>query len=314
MDCGPAALKALLGGFGIRASYGRLREACQTSLDGTSIDSLEEIANRLGLEAQQLLVPADHLFLDEARLLPAIITMWTPGKATHFAVAWRRHGRLVQVMDPSTGRRWPSLKAFGRQLYVHEMDLSARVWLEWARSDEFIRPLERRLKKLHAEGPEIRQIVTTALQDDDWVALARVDAAVRMIAGLVGGGGIPSGPVSVRSLRALIEHGRENPSAAYDLIPSHYWFARSTVGVGDVRLRGALIIQAQIEPSRQRAASARPPTPGSPDAEIEAILTAPSTTPESELLKLVAAVGGVPLGPRRGDRSPALQIDDRRRQ
>ena len=38
MDCGPAALKALFGGFGIYLSYGRLREANQTDIDGTSID------------------------------------------------------------------------------------------------------------------------------------------------------------------------------------------------------------------------------------------------------------------------------------
>ncbi len=28
MDCGPASLKCMLEGFGITASYGRLREAC----------------------------------------------------------------------------------------------------------------------------------------------------------------------------------------------------------------------------------------------------------------------------------------------
>jgi len=28
MDCGPAALKCLLEGFGITVNYGRLREAC----------------------------------------------------------------------------------------------------------------------------------------------------------------------------------------------------------------------------------------------------------------------------------------------
>ena len=39
MDCGPASLKALLEGFHIRTSYGRLREACQTDVDGTSIDT-----------------------------------------------------------------------------------------------------------------------------------------------------------------------------------------------------------------------------------------------------------------------------------
>ena len=40
MDCGPASLKALLEGHGISASYGRLREACQTDIDGTSIDMI----------------------------------------------------------------------------------------------------------------------------------------------------------------------------------------------------------------------------------------------------------------------------------
>ncbi|MCC6525473.1 MAG: hypothetical protein IT373_22670, partial [Polyangiaceae bacterium] len=48
MDCGPAALASLLQGFGVSASYGRLREACQTDVDGSSVDTLEDIANRLG--------------------------------------------------------------------------------------------------------------------------------------------------------------------------------------------------------------------------------------------------------------------------
>ncbi|HYU36270.1 MAG TPA: cysteine peptidase family C39 domain-containing protein [Thermoanaerobaculia bacterium] len=71
----PAALKTLFEGFGIPISYGRLREACQTDLDGTSIDTMEEAANRLGLEAEQVLVPLDHLLVPEARcdfrLIPA---------------------------------------------------------------------------------------------------------------------------------------------------------------------------------------------------------------------------------------------------
>jgi ATP-binding cassette subfamily B protein len=47
VDCGPAALKSLLEGFGIAASYGRLREACQTGLDGTSIDTIEVVAREV---------------------------------------------------------------------------------------------------------------------------------------------------------------------------------------------------------------------------------------------------------------------------
>jgi hypothetical protein len=41
MDCGPAVLACLLQGFGIPAEYGRLREACQTDVDGTSIGTID---------------------------------------------------------------------------------------------------------------------------------------------------------------------------------------------------------------------------------------------------------------------------------
>ena len=78
MDCGPAALKCLLEGFGISVGYGRLREACQTDVDGTSIDTIEEIAVQLGLEAEQVMLPVDHLLLPEARALPAIVVSVRP--------------------------------------------------------------------------------------------------------------------------------------------------------------------------------------------------------------------------------------------
>ncbi len=71
MDCGPAALKSILEGFEIPVSYGRLREACQTDVDGTSINTLEDIAIQLGLRAEQVMLPADHLVLPEAQALPA---------------------------------------------------------------------------------------------------------------------------------------------------------------------------------------------------------------------------------------------------
>src|ERR687887_641903 len=112
MDCGPASLKCLLEGFGIAVSYGRLREACQTDVDGTSIDTMEEVAVRLGLAAEQVVVPVDHVLLDEAHVLPAIAVVCLPNGVTHFVVAWGRVGRFVQVMDPATGRRWPTRRQF----------------------------------------------------------------------------------------------------------------------------------------------------------------------------------------------------------
>ena len=111
MDCGPASLKCLLEGFGVRVSYGRLREACQTDVDGTSIDTIEEVAAQLGLDAEQTMIAVDHLLASEAYALPAIVVVRLANGNTHFSVVWRRHGSFVQIMDPATGRRWPASSA-----------------------------------------------------------------------------------------------------------------------------------------------------------------------------------------------------------
>src|SRR5205809_577138 len=132
MDCGPAALKCLLEGFGVSASYGRLREACQTDVDGTSIDMMEELARQLGLEAEQIMLPLDHLLLAESQALPAIVVVRQPNGLTHFLVVWSRHGPLVQVMDPATGRRWMAGARFLEDVYVHQFPIAATAWREWA--------------------------------------------------------------------------------------------------------------------------------------------------------------------------------------
>ena len=86
MDCGPAVLKSALEGFGVPVSYGRLREACQTDVDGTSIDALEQVSGLLGLEAEQVMEPVDHLLLSESEALPAIAVVVQPGGLTHFVL------------------------------------------------------------------------------------------------------------------------------------------------------------------------------------------------------------------------------------
>src|SRR5436190_1130855 len=92
IDCGPASLAALLDGFHIPTSYGRLREACQTDVDGTSIDTVEVVAEQLGLDAQQILLPLDHVLLKETNAFPAIAVVRGASGTAHFVVAWRRHG------------------------------------------------------------------------------------------------------------------------------------------------------------------------------------------------------------------------------
>src|SRR5262249_13773383 len=144
MDCGPAVLKALLEGFGIPASYGRLREACQTDVDGTSIDTLEVVAGQLGLVAEQVMLPVDHLLLPESQATPALLVVRLPNGFTHFVLLWRRHGPLVQVMDPAVGRRWVRGREFLREVYVHSHRVPAELWHTWALSGAFRQPLARR--------------------------------------------------------------------------------------------------------------------------------------------------------------------------
>ena len=135
MDCGPASLKCVLEGFRIPVSYGRLREACQTDVDGTSIDTLEVLANQLGVAAEQVMIPADHLFLDSARSLPAVVVVRHSDGATHFVVAWRRVGPWVQVMDPAVGRRWIRCTRLLEEVFRHKTNVGAPAWREWAASD-----------------------------------------------------------------------------------------------------------------------------------------------------------------------------------
>lgn len=161
MDCGPAALKCLLAGHGVEASYDRLREACQTDVDGTSIDVLEEVAVALGLDAEQVMIPPDHLLLPEAEALPALLVVVNAIGATHFVVVWKRVGPWVQVMDPATGRRWMSARALADDLYRHSMPVPAAAWCEWAGSDGFLRPLRRRLERLGVAAAERRSPTST---------------------------------------------------------------------------------------------------------------------------------------------------------
>ena len=101
MDCGPAALRSLMAGFGLQVSYGRLREACQTDVDGTSINALEATARALGMDVAQLMLPADHVAIPCANALPAIAVSRLPSGMPHFVVAWRRHGRTCLHRLPS---------------------------------------------------------------------------------------------------------------------------------------------------------------------------------------------------------------------
>ena len=250
MDCGPATLKSLLEGFDIQVNYGRLREACQTDVDGTSIDTIEEVANQLGLQAEQIMLPADHLLLEEAHALPCIAVVVLPNGFTHFAVVWRRHGNLVQLMDPAVGRRWTSVTQFLRDLYIHKMPVDAADWREYAGSEDFLRPLRRRIENLKIPG-RAETLLAKALQDPEWGSLAKLDAGVRMTEALAASGAISRGPEAARLLDRFLED---------QSIPDHYWSVRPSAENGRLLLRGAVVVRA-IEPRSVDAGQSKPSSP-----------------------------------------------------
>jgi len=289
MDCGPAALKALFEGFGIPISYGRLREACQTDLDGTSIDTMEEVANQLGLEAEQVMVPLDHLLLAEARCLPAIVVVRHPNGLTHFVVAWRRHGGLVQVMDPATGRRWPSVRELLDSVYLHRMPVPAADWREWAGSEEFQAPLTARLAGLGLTKTEAEALLGEARTDPGWHPLAALDACTRMTRSLIDSGAFSRGREAGRLLGSLLARCREDPANEETVVPAAWWSVRpAPVGAGEeeqVLFRGAVLVRVH---SRAQVSET---IPQDLSPELAAALSEPPARPGRELLRLLAAGG-----------------------
>lgn len=294
MDCGPAALKCLLEGFGIPVSYGRLREACQTDVDGTSIDTMEEVAKRCGLEAEQTLIPADHLLEPAAKTLPAIVVVQLPSGYTHFVVVWRRHGKLVQVMDPSRGRRWVSLRSLIGELYLHTTALPAQAWRDWAGSDTTVAVLRGQLRELGLNDEELDGHLRVALADPEWQSLAALDATRKMVGYLVRSGGLTTGRPAARAVDTFFAQAlRESPFEPVT-VARPYWPVvpiQNEAGETHLVFRGAVLVHAsgrrQASGDAVSASSAQEGLP----PELAAALAEPAPRPGRELLRMLRADG-----------------------
>ena len=307
MDCGPAALKALLEGFDIPVSYGRLREACQTDVDGTSIDTLEDIAVQLGLEAEQVMIPADHLTLPEAQSLPAIVVVRLPNGLTHFLVVWGQVGGFLQVMDPATGRRWPTWKSFQNELYIHSFPVPADAWREWAGQAGMLEPLRRRLNDLGLEEAARENLIAAATADPGWRGIATLDAATRMVTALTRSDGLTRGSEACAALERFFQQNIQaeppsdltrddgSPPTSALRIPPAYWSVIPAQDAPDTLiLRGAVLVRilgrravAPPGPTDKADSTAAPPL--SPD--LAAALNESAYRPEREIWKALKEDG-----------------------
>jgi len=282
MDCGPAALKCVLEGFGVPVSYGRLREACQTDVDGTSIDVMEEVAQQLGLEAEQTMVPADQLFLAESTPFPAIVVVRNPDGNVHFVVAWRLDRGLVQVMDPAHGRRWMRRSQVLSILHSHAMPVPAEVWREFAGAEAGVSAMTARLRRIGA-GVDVNGLLARALADPSWRTLGALDAAERMVSALIRTGALDAGRRATGVLVASFEQGLADLAApAFEpVIPPRYWSVApvpSEPGKEEqVTLRGAVVVK--VRAREAAAVEERGPLP----VELEAALREPPSRPLRDL-------------------------------
>jgi ATP-binding cassette subfamily B protein len=232
MDCGPAALKSFLEGQGISLSYGRLREACQTEVDGTAIETLEQLATGLGAPVEQVLLPKEVVLLEEARALPAIAVLRLPNGSAHFGVIWSVFAGIAQVMDPAHGRRFLSRKALEGELFEHVMSVPPSVFRDWAGSEEGRALFRRRLRDRGLSS----DLLDEALADQSFERLAALDAALRC----------------ARDPAAVAAHFA-NPSA----IPREFWSVRPD---GDeILIRGAVLLR-PAKPGGAGVAVSLPPS------------------------------------------------------
>jgi len=282
-DCGPATIKSVFAGMGVELNYRVLREACQTDVDGTSIGTLEEVAGQLGLDAEQIMLPMDHVFLPEAKVLPAIIVTLTAGGRLHFVVLWKRFGPFVQVMDPAAGRHWIRVETLASILYQHTTSAPADAWREWAGTEEAVAALERRLLDLGAV--EAKALIASALEDPQYHSIATLDAAARAVEAVVRAGAVRRGRTAAGLVQSMIAKARSGAVP----IPESYWSVRPNPNAeGELLLTGAVLLRFRGWRGEGTKGEAASPAPVAMNSELATALVSEQVSPARTLFRLLA--------------------------
>lgn len=304
-DCGPASLQCIFEGFRVAADYERLREACCTGRDGTSIDALEDVAVAAGFDAEQILLPIDRALDALPSLLPSVLVMRQPAGALHFVVVWSRHHGLFQVMDPSKGRRWVRSESLLAEAYVHSVRVPESEWRSWTSTDQFLDPIRRRLAKFDGTDGGAAMLAA-AVRDPSWKALARLDAASRLVSELLTERAVRSRAEAGRVLRALLASAERTEGPA-SLIPTSRWAAReakSGSGANELAVRGVLVLTVRgrrrvdgpghsaAQPTRTGREEASVAQPSRSDPLIDTLLSSGRTSAARQIWDLLRADAG----------------------
>ncbi|MBD8882428.1 peptidase domain-containing ABC transporter [Rhodanobacter sp. 7MK24] len=127
-ECALACLAMVAGHYGFHTNLYTLRAKFPSSLRGTRLSDLIQMAESLGLSARPVKVEAS----DVKQLYMPCILHWD---LNHFVVLTRVSGKKINVIDPSFGERALSVDEFNRHF--------TGVALELARGPEFTRSPKR---------------------------------------------------------------------------------------------------------------------------------------------------------------------------
>ena len=234
-----------------------------------------------------------------------------PNGLTHFVVAWRSHGGLVQLMDPGIGRSWQPRQRFLDELYVHTMPVPAEDWRQWAETKEFTAPLGQRLQRVGAARAQVTRMIGAAMDQPGWLGVAALDATVRMTQSLVSSGGLRRGGQAVGVAETLLEEltARADGDLAA-IVPSTYWSVLPAPpdadGEPQLLLTGAVLVRAlglradapapsraHSDPAQGDVSSVEAPEDQPPalPPELLAALQEPPSRPGREMLRFLREDG-----------------------
>lgn len=249
---------------------------CNTGIDGTSIDSIEAVAVAAGLDAVQMVVPAEQILAVPEEYFPGIVVTVLPDGFAHFVVAWRRGRRRVALMDPASGRRSLPPRQFATELYRHDLEVPTEMWRAWASGPEFREGLLRRAIAVGVARDSAADLVALALQDEGPHGLAALDAALRS-----------EERGSARFTRSAVLHARlrEHVVSRGTSLERSSWSCviPDDVSSGQVTLRGAVLLRAKS----WNADAAEPQT--------RAELAIPEPNPYRTVIEAVKRVSWLPV-------------------
>jgi ATP-binding cassette subfamily B protein len=139
------------------------------------------------------------------------------------------------------------------------------------------------------------RLVDEAIGDPQWSTMATLDAALRMIAPIVGTAGLPDGNAAVRLLDEFLERVRVAPEHAFEVIPPQHWSVLPMQGSSEQEpqlcFRGAVLVRVRGRRPACAARNGHPKLELGPEDTLSQRLGLTATTPLRQLLNFLRADG-----------------------